>query len=372
MDVFKRYDFKRYNISLLVVVTILNSISVFLVKQVEPGSFKKQILGIILGLFIAGIVSLFDYHFISNFYIVLYLINLVLLLLVKFMGITIYNAKRWLGIKDTVFVFQPSELTKIIFIIFFARLFTMYEHRINDLMFLSIVIILMAIPTYLILTQTDLSTSIVLMMIFVMLIFAAGLSWKIILPILVIGIPLFLGLFWYIQQDYQALLTENQQQRVLSILNPEEYPGTMYQQDNSIQAIGSGQLIGKLFSGDESGLRGYRHVPVSESDFIFSVAGEELGFLGCCFILLLYAFIIYTCLSTAKKAPDKMGMLIAIGIASMFAFQVFVNIGVVTAILPNTGIPLPFLSAGLSSLISSMMAIGIILNIRLQPQKQRR
>src|SRR5690554_2128289 len=255
MDVFKRYDFKRYNISLLVVVTILNSISVFLVKQVEPGSFKKQILGIILGLFIAGIVSLFDYHFISNFYIVLYLINLVLLLLVKFMGITIYNAKRWLGIKDTVFVFQPSELTKIIIIIFFARLFTMYEHRINDLMFLSIVIILMAIPTYLILTQTDLSTSIVLMMIFVMLIFAAGLSWKIILPILVIGIPLFLGLFWYIQQDYQALLTENQQQRVLSILNPEEYPGTMYQQDNSIQAIGSGQLIGKLFSGDESGLR---------------------------------------------------------------------------------------------------------------------
>jgi rod shape determining protein RodA len=230
----------------------------------------------------------------------------------------------------------------------------------------------MAIPTYLILTQTDLSTSIVLMMIFVMLIFAAGLSWKIILPILVIGIPLFLGLFWYIQQDYQALLTENQQQRVLSILNPEEYPGTMYQQDNSIQAIGSGQLIGKLFSGDESGLRGYRHVPVSESDFIFSVVGEELGFLGCCFILLLYAFIIYTCLSTAKKAPDKMGMLIAIGIASMFAFQVFVNIGVVTAILPNTGIPLPFLSAGLSSLISSMMAIGIILNIRLQPQKQRR
>ena len=184
MDVFKRYDFKRYNISLLVVVTILNSISVFLVKQVEPGSFKKQILGIILGLFIAGIVSLFDYHFISNFYIVLYLINLVLLLLVKFMGITIYNAKRWLGIKDTVFVFQPSELTKIIIIIFFARLFTMYEHRINDLMFLSIVIILMAIPTYLILTQTDLSTSIVLMMIFVMLIFAAGLSWKIILQFL--------------------------------------------------------------------------------------------------------------------------------------------------------------------------------------------
>lgn len=372
MQLFKNYDFKRYNIALLVVVAMLISISVFLVRQVRPGDYKKQILGLLGGLIIAIIVSLFDYHFIAKFYIILYLINLVLLLLVKFVGVEYNNAQRWLNLRFVDIDIQPSELTKIILIIFFAKLFTIFEHRINNAIFLLIAIILMAVPTYLILTQTDLSTSIVLMAIFAMLIFAAGLHWKIILPLLIIGIPAFLGLFWYVQQDYQKILSPYQQQRILSILHPEEYPATMYQQENSIQAIGSGQLIGKRFSGDTTGLRGYKHVPVAESDFIFSVAGEELGFIGCCFILLLFAFIIYTCLSTARRAPDKMGMLIAVGIASMFAFQIFVNIGVVTAILPNTGIPLPFLSSGLSSLLSSMIAIGIIINIRLQPKKTLR
>lgn len=367
---FKNYDFKRYNISLLIVVTTLISIGVFLIKQVKPDDYKKQIIGLIGGLVIAGIVSLFDYHFICKFYIVLYLINLVLLILVKLIGVEHNYAQRWLDLK--FFELQPSELSKIILIIFFAKLFVLFEHRINNALFLMISIILMAVPTYLILTQTDLSTSLVIMMIFIMLVFAAGLSWKIILPILVVGIPLAIGLFWYVQQDYQVILSDYQQERILSILNPEAYPGTMYQQDNSIQAIGSGQLIGKLFSDSDTSIRGYRHVPIAESDFIFSVAGEELGFIGCLFILLLFVFIIYKCLSTARKAPDRMGALIAVGIASMFAFQVFVNIGVVTSILPNTGIPLPFLSQGLSSLISSMIAIGIILNIRLQPKKLKR
>ncbi len=366
----KNYDFKKYDISLLFVVTMLITIGVFLIKQVKPDDYKRQILGLVLGLIIAGVMSLIDYHFIGNLYIILYLINFILLLLVKLIGIEYYNAKRWLNLK--FFDLQPSELTKIIIIIFFAKLLTIFEHRINNIFFLLIAIILMAMPTYLILTQTDLSTSIVLMMIFVMILFASGLSWKIILPILVAGIPLFIGLFWYIQQDYQALLSENQQQRVLSILNPEAFPATMYQQENSIQAIGSGQLLGKRLTGEISALRGYKHVPVAESDFIFSVAGEEFGFIGGCIIILMFSFIIYKCLSTARKAADRIGMLIAVGIASMFAFQVFVNIGVVTQILPNTGIPLPFLSSGLSSLISSMMAIGIILNIRLQPRKSKR
>ncbi|HPU63489.1 MAG TPA: FtsW/RodA/SpoVE family cell cycle protein [Mobilitalea sp.] len=367
MLAFKNYDFKKYNISLLVVVTMLISIGIFLIKQVRPDDYKKQIIGLIGGLLLAIIVSLIDYHFIAKFYIVLYLINLVLLLLVKFIGVEHNNAQRWLDLK--FFELQPSELTKIILIIFFAKVLTMFEHKINNGIFLLIIIILMAVPTYLILTQTDLSTSIVLMTVFAMIVFSAGLSWKIILPLLIIGIPGFFGLFWYVQQDYQKLLTYYQQQRILSILNPEAYPATMYQQENSVQAIGSGQLTGKLFSDNSTALRGYRHVPVAESDFIFSVAGEELGFIGCCFILFLFAFIIYTCLSTARKAQDKMGMLIAVGIASMFAFQTFVNIGVVTAILPNTGIPLPFLSSGLSSLASSMISIGLIINIRLQHKK---
>lgn len=367
---FKNYDLKRYNISLLVVVTLLISIGVFLIKQVKPDDYKKQLIGLAGGLLIAVVVSFIDYHFIANFYIVLYLINLVLLLLVKLVGVTHYNAKRWLDLG--FFELQPSELTKIIFIIFFAKLFTIWGDRINKALYLLLIIVLMAVPTLLILTQTDLSTSIVIMLIFVMILFAAGLSWKIILPVIIIGIPLCYGLLWYVQQDYQKILKPYQQERILSILHPEEYPEIMYQQENSMQAIGSGQLVGKRFSNDEDTSRGYNHVPVAESDFIFSVAGEELGFIGCCFILFLFAFIIFTCLSTARSAPDKMGMLIAVGIASLFSFQVFVNIGVVTALLPNTGIPLPFLSSGLSSLISSMAAIGLILNIRLQPKKIKR
>ena len=324
---FKKYDFKRYNVSLLIVTSLLITIGVFLIKQVKPDDYKKQIIGLFGGLLIALIMSLIDYHLICKFYIVLYLINLVLLVLVKLIGVEHNYAKRWLYLK--FFELQPSELTKIILILFFAKLFTVFHHRINNFLFLLISIILMAIPTFLILTQTDLSTSIVIGLVFVTLIFVGGLSWKIILPIVVIGLPLVMGLFWYVQQDYQDLLEPYQQNRILSILNPEEYPETMYQQENSTQAIGSGQLIGKAltaFTEETSELRGYRHVPIAESDFIFSVAGEEFGFIGSCLILLIFAFIIYKCLSVAKNAPDRMGMLIAIGIASMFAFQIFINI----------------------------------------------
>jgi rod shape determining protein RodA len=369
---FKQYEFKRYNITLIIIVIILGLIGAFLIKQVEAEGenlFIKHLIGLAVGIFLAVFVSLFDYHFICEFYIVLYIINFVLLVLVKVIGTTYNHAQRWLDIGPISF--QPSELTKIILILFTAKLFTLLRPKINNVFVLIFSAVAVAAPTYLILIQTNLSTSMVIMFIFVMMIFAAGLSWKIILPILVIGIPCFFGIFWYIQQDYQVLLEPYQQERVLSILNPEEYADTMFQQDSSKLAIGSGQLYGKIFSDDSSGVRSYDYIPISESDFIFSVAGEEFGFIGSCLIIGLFAVIIYICLMTARKAPDYMGMLIAIGIASMFMFQVFVNIGVATSILPNTGIPLPFLSSGLSSFISGMLAVGIILNIRLQPKRIR-
>jgi rod shape determining protein RodA len=366
----KQYDFKRYNFSLLAVVTLLVIIGSFLIKQVQTPKenlFQKQLVGLVMGLCVAAVVSLIDYHFICKFYIILYFFNLFLLIMVKLFGKNINYATRWLQIGRIQF--QPSELSKIILILFLAKLLTIFEHRINSFFLIALAVITTAIPTVLILTQTDLSTSMVIMFTFVMMIFAAGLSWKIILPVLAIGIPGIATLFWYVQQDYQVLLTHTQQERVLSILHPELYPEIMYQQENSIQAIGSGQLYGKLFS--PAGVRGYNYVPVSESDFIFSVAGEELGFIGCCFIILLFAILIYKCLIAGKKAPDRIGMLIGVGISSMFMFQVFANIGVATQILPNTGIPLPFLSSGLSGLISYMISIGIILNISIQSKPNR-
>jgi rod shape determining protein RodA len=207
-----------------------------------------------------------------------------------------------------------------------------------------------------------------------MMIFAAGLSYKIILPILIIGVPLIAGTLWGIQQDYDIFfLTNYQQTRIASFLDPQadSSSDTMYQQDNSIQVIGSGQLAGKLITEGKESIISDTYVPVAENDFIFSVAGEALGFIGGCGIIILLSIVIFKCLSIARHAKDRMGMLIAIGIGAMFMFQVFVNIGVATALLPNTGIPLPFVSYGLSSMVSSMIAIGMVINISLQRKNKR-
>jgi rod shape determining protein RodA len=158
----------------------------------------------------------------------------------------------------------------------------------------------------------------------------------------------------------------------MSFLHPElDTSDTMYQQDNSIQVIGSGKLTGKLITEGVDSIQSDTYVPISESDFIFSVIGEALGFIGGCIIIFLFALLIFKCLNISRNASDRMGMLIALGIASMFMFQIFVNVGVATKILPNTGLPLPFVSYGLSSLLSCMIAIGLVINISLQRKIRR-
>lgn len=370
---FKQYSWKNYNISLILIILILSSISVFMVGFVEGDSKSmKHIFGIILGFCIMLFVSIIDYHFLCRLMWILYGINLILLLLVKFspLGKEQFSSKRWLDLK--YFDLQPSELTKIFMIIFLAQLFTQLREKMDKFSTLIISFILMGIPIFLILIQTNLSTSLVLMFIYVIMIYAAGLNYKIIIPVLAIGAPLIIATLWYIQQPFQSLLEPYQQRRVLSILNPDDYPDAMYQQNNSVQAIGSGQLYGKLILDNDNDIRGSKYVAVAESDFIFAVIGEELGFIGSCAVIGLLILLVIKCIITSMKAADYTGMLIAIGLSSMFAFQVFVNIGVATSILPNTGLPLPFLSYGLSSLMGSMMGIGIILNIGMQKKNYRR
>jgi rod shape determining protein RodA len=369
----KQYNFKNYNISLVIMVVILSSIGTFLVRlaqQEGENLFKKQVIGVIGGLLVAFIVSLIDYHFISEFYILLYIVNLILLVLVRLVGVEFNNSRRWLDLKVTTI--QPSEFSKIFMIIFLAKMYTILREKMDRFYVLVLTGILMGIPTFLILIQTNLSTSLVMLFIFIIMIFAAGLSYKIILPILVIGIPLVGGLFWYVQQDFQVILTNYQQKRVIAFLNPEleASTDTIYQQGNSVEVIGSGQLTGKLLTEGIDSIQGGTYVPISESDFIFSILGEAFGFIGACVIIFLLALIVFQCLKAAKHASDRLGMLIATGIAAMFMFQVFVNIGVTTMILPNTGIPLPFVSYGLSSLMSSMIAIGLVLNINLQRKRK--
>ena len=160
----------------------------------------------------------------------------------------------------------------------------------------------------------------------------------------------------------------------MSWLYPDTFPNSEkynYQQLHSIRAIASGKIYGKFLQdgGDAKVGRNYSSVGVRESDFIWSVIGEEFGFLGCCLILILLAIVIFKCFSVAGKAQDLLGKMIAMGVASMYMFQVFANISVATFMFPNTGLPLPFLSNGLSSMLSSMIGIGLIMNISIQPAK---
>ncbi len=374
---FEEYDLKHYKVSILAVITILGMIGMVLIRRLQESDerqFEKQIIGYVAGLIIAVVVSLIDYHFIAKLFIPLYLINIALLVITKFspLGKSHFLAQRWIGIGS--YEFQPSELTRIIMIIFLAKFFDIVRRQINKASIILLALILMALPIGLIFIQPDLSVSIVLFATFISMFFMAGLSYKIILPTLAIGIPSFIAFFWYVQQDYQVILTEYQRNRILAMLHPEQFPEQAYQQLNAAKCIRAGGVSGKLLTDAEATLKSAK-VPVIESDFIFTAIAEAFGFIGSLIVIILLMIFIYKALKIASMAKDYLGMLIASGIASLTMFQLFVNIGVVTSLLPNTGIPLPFVSSGLSALLGNMLMVGVLMNVSLQnkrmlPQKE--
>lgn len=373
---FKQYNFKRYNYMLLLVVAITGVLGAYFVKlasgdDLGPSAFKKQIIGFFAGMVFAIILSLIDYHFICRFVILYYIAGVLMAAATRFspIGTDLHTGSyRWIKVG---FNLQPSELCKIILILTLAVFFEKNQEYMDRFRTFIFGAAIMFLPTAFILVQSDLSSSIVMMFIFAMMIFAAGLSYKIIGILLGVGIPTFIVAFWYVQQPYQKLLDYYQQGRILGFLHPDKYKDIMYQQNYSYQAIASGTLLGKLFDETAASTRVYRHADVTESDFIFAVIGEEGGFLGSMLMISLLAIIIIIALAIANKAADCLGFLIAIGIASMLMFQTFANIGVATRMLPNTGLPLPFISAGLSSLMSCMIGVGLLLNIGLQSSKNR-
>ena len=368
----KKYDFKDFSFSLVIAVLLLCLISVYCLFKADGfGMARRQLIGIVLGLCVALIGAMIDYHFICKFAILYYIIGVIILVMVKFTSYGVDHntgAFRWLRIGSTEI--QPSELVKIILIIVLAVLFAKVQNKLNKWSIFILSVIIMMLPTSLILVQTDLSSSMVCMFIFAIMIFMAGLSLKIVGITVAVSIPVGTALFWYVIQPGQKLLTMKQQRRILGFLNPEEYALTeRYQQINSVNAIASGKVLGKTLLGDTSDFRLYNKVYVNESDFIFSVIAEELGFIGCFLVIALFGFIVFKCILIARKANDFTGKMIAIGVSAMLVFQSFVNIGVNTALLPNTGLPLPFMSYGLSSLLSNFLGIALVLNVGLQKAK---
>ncbi len=369
---FKEYHFRYYNIRLILFVLALSVIGILFVKSASIGTgtatYYKQIFGVAVGIFCMIFISLVDYHWILLLYWPIYAVNIAMLLATKFMGsVSGVGAQRWLNL-PVIGQIQPSEFSKIMLICFFAMFFYKHRETISTVRIVLSSLVLFAIPAYLIFDQPNLSTTLVVVVIFVIMIYVAKLSYKWIGGVLALLVPFGIWFIYTIQQEGQKLLEPYQVNRIMSWINPSKYPvDNTQQQMNSIMAIGSGQLHGKgLANTTLASVKNGNFLSEEDCDFIFAVIGEEVGFVGSVIIISLLLIVVAECIYMAVRAKDLSGRLICSGIAALIAFQSFVNIGVATGLLPNTGLPLPFISAGLSSLLSIFMGMGLVLNVGLQ------
>lgn len=365
----QRYHLKDYKFTLVALVTAISIIGIFVVGSAQAAVQGRQIAGVVMGTAGMVIISLIDYKWVLNWYWPLYALNIVLLLAVRFFGEKVNGATRWLNLGFVQF--QPSDLTKIILILFFARFFMDREHKINSKKTIIQAVLLLLPSLILIYKQPNLSNTICIAVLFCIILYLAGLSYKFIGTVLAIAIPsaaLFLSI---VVQPNQPFLKQYQQNRILAWLEPEKYATEeAYQQINSVMAIGSGQLTGKGYNNNTTtSVKNGNFISEPQTDFIFAIIGEELGFVGCCAVIILLLLIVIECILIGVKAKDTAGRLICGGVATLIGVQTFINISVATQMFPNTGISLPFVSYGLTSVLCFYMGIGFVLNVGLQPNK---
>ena len=366
----KQYKLRNYHFQLVISILVLNIIGILIIGSAKHSVQKMQILGCIIGMVAMVIVSLMDYSFILRFTWLYYIGIIVLLgLVMTGIGDSAGGAQRWIDFGG--FRFQPSELAKIVLILFFARFFSKHAENLNTVKTIGLSFVLIGIPLLLIVKQPDTSTSIAIALIFISLLFIAGLSYKIVLTVLGICIPT--GLIGITVILRMAQSSEDYRfGRIMAWLYPQDprWSDIAAQQQNSIMAIGSGQLWAKgLNNSAATSMKNANYIIEPQTDFIFAVAGEELGFIGTMVIVLLLLFIVIECILIARKAKDLAGRLICCGMAALIGFQSIFNIFVATGLMPNTGIPLPFVSYGLTSLLSLYLGMGFVLNVGLQPKK---
>lgn len=369
----KPYKLKNYRFGLVALVLVLSIIGILVVGSANESYQSKQIFGVVIGLVVMAIVSLIDYVWITNFYWILYGISVFMLAIVLIPGIGVYvnGARRWINLGFTNF--QPSELAKILLIIFFAKFIMKHEEDLSEKQTILKAVVLIAIPLALIFKEPNLSTTICTATLFCFLMYVGGLSYRFIGTVLLITIPVAVIFLSIVVQPNQKLLDNYQQKRILAWLEPEKYASDeAYQQNNSVMAIGSGQLTGKgLNNNTTTSVKNGNFILEPQTDFIFAIVGEELGFVGCCLIIALLLLIVIDCILIGTHAQDTAGKVICCGVGSLIGIQTFINVAVATQIFPNTGIPLPFVSYGLTSLVSLYLGIGLVLNIGLQPKKYK-
>ena len=376
---FKNYKFKDYDFKLILYLCVITVLGILLVNSAQPDNTKKQLMGFIAGLAIMIILSFIDYHIWLKIWPVYYFLMIGLLVAVLVKGNVSLGAKRWFtlfGIR-----FQPSEAAKILLILFFAQFIMKFKERINQWYMILIMVVLAIPPVALIFKEPDLSTTIVFALIFLSILFLGEINYRYFIALAAVGIPAFIIIFLLLIQPDSVLVKRDdnhgvvegyQQLRVLAWLHPDEYElEEAFQQQNSIMAIGSGQLTGKGLnnSGINSVKKG-NFISEPQTDFIFTIAGEELGFVGSATIIILLMLITIECFIVAFKAADLPGRIIAGGMGAFIGFQSTINICVTTGLFPNTGIPLPFVSYGLTSLLVIYVGMGFVMNVRLQAQRK--
>ena len=365
----KPYHLKDYKFNLVVLVIALSILGVLAVGSAKEVYQSRQIVGMIIGIIAMVIVSLIDYVWVLNFYWIIYGFVVLILGAVLVIGDRVNGATRWIDLGFTTF--QPSELAKILLILFFAKFIMMHAEDINDKVTLIKYAILSAIPLALIIVEPNLSTTICTALVICLMIYIGGLSYKFIGTVLLILVPVAIIFLSIVVQPDQKLLKDYQQKRILAFLEPEKYESDeAYQQKNSVMAIGSGQLTGKgLNNNTTTSVKNGNFISEPQTDFIFAIIGEELGFVGSCIVVALLLLIVIQCILVGIRSQDLAGRIICCGVGGLIGFQSFINIGVASKLLPNTGVPLPFVSYGLTSLVSLYVGIGFVLNVGLQPKK---
>ena len=313
---------------------------------------KQQSLGMLLGFLFLTIIIFIDYHNLGRYSKVIYFGAIVLLIMVIISGRSIYGARRWLAMGP--FNFQPSEFAKIALIAFLADFLYKNKQKLDNFFYYLLPFAYTGLLILLVFMQPDLGTSLVYLAILIIMLFVVGVKIKYLVFTFLAALSS-VPVLWIFLKDYQK-------NRLILFLNPNLDPlGGGYNVIQSRIAIGSGGFLGNgIFSGLQSQLN---FLPAQHTDFIFSVIGEELGFVGTILLLGLYSIILWRGIKIALEARDLLGTLLATGAVSFLFFHIVVNIGMAMGMLPATGLPLPFLSYGGSFMISNLMVIGILLNV---------
>jgi rod shape determining protein RodA len=363
--------FRHFDFPLLIVTLLLVGLGILMIYSATRGpeglgdnllqnTAVRQAIYALVGFAGMLVLTFMDYRLFARWAWPIYAAVVALLAAIFVYGHYFQGAQRWFDLG--LFRFQPSELSKLLLILVFAKFLAERFGKLSNWLNVAIAAGLILVPVALVYLEPDLGTGLVMLVAWFVMVLAAGMTWRQVAILAVVAIVL-LPVVWLTLQPYQR-------ERVVTFLNPESDPlGAGYNVTQAKIAIGSGGFWGRgILSGTQSQLKFLR---IRQTDFIFSVIGEELGFWGGVFIIGALAFILQRLLRAAALARTLFGRLIALGIAATLFFQAFINIGMNLGLMPVTGIPLPFISAGGSSLITFLLAEGVVQSILIRHQELR-